>query len=437
MSNIKPEMVASLHLFSSCALCFLAAGLPLSEFDIVLSFFSNFLYCSAALPQVVDRIMSDEDGDRMRYDLLAENLLDPSDDDDAPQQAGEAFRGLVFHVPLDDVLFVRHFILNCSESTSSGTTTNSSSIETLLSSSSTTDEQLGCLLCRCCFEIGHNESRRNVAATIVNEILKIRQGVATSFHSDCGQNVLHICAYSGTSVDSTTQEKEQQSTQILSVVRNVLAINPSLLQSIDWQQFRPLDCISQSIIMLGEAQKYYRTGRLEQFLKDQLALSWEIVGQFLQGQERDTLVGLESTSNLMLHTVLRVGSRQEIPMSLINAALVHFRPMLSIKDGRGNLPLHYAAMTPPSGDDILEFVLSLHESAAKVRNHQGHSPLSLAIQSGRTLETGCRSLLLAAPETMPMIDPCYLEAVLWKLEEKQDSTLVYILIQQHACSFFR
>ena len=117
-------------------------------------------------------------------------------------------------------------------------------------------------------------------------------------------------------------------------------------------------------------------------------------------------------------------------------------PQLKEPNFEGDLPLHVVARLspPPKGEeeeedddegDFLDRVVSLYPGAASKWNRQGQIPLMLALQSGRTWNSGIRRLLEAHPagiddlQLPPRLYPILFERV---IHANQLSTL-YGLIQ--------
>lgn len=112
---------------------------------------------------------------------------------------------------------------------------------------------------------------------------------------------------------------------------------------------------------------------------------------------------VEQQEPLMLHQVLKA---IDIPLALVQRALLRFAGQLQQADSLGNLPLHVVASKAPDADqevgdedddDVLGNVLKAYPDAVSVRNLTGAMPLDLAIAAGRRWKSGIGQLVKAYP----------------------------------------
>ena len=77
----------------------------------------------------------------------------------------------------------------------------------------------------------------------------------------------------------------------------------------------------------------------------------------------------------------------------------------SLKDSRGNLPLHLAAAQTGEESNLIPLLLDRYPEASAISNEEGRLPLSLAIESGKSWDKGgIRRLVKEAPQVLCIRD---------------------------------
>mmetsp|Transcript_3882 Transcript_3882/g.8177 ORF Transcript_3882/g.8177 Transcript_3882/m.8177 type:complete len:588 (+) Transcript_3882:164-1927(+) len=96
------------------------------------------------------------------------------------------------------------------------------------------------------------------------------------------------------------------------------------------------------------------------------------------------------------------------PPEVLRFSLKIFPTQLKQKNDEGNLPLHVAASSPiyikqesePSNEPMISKFLKLYPEGARKLNRAGRFPLTLALESGKTLSNGVKLIIDAAPKAV-------------------------------------
>jgi hypothetical protein len=229
---------------------------------------------------------------------------------------------------------------------------------------------------------------------------------------------------------------------------------PESVHARDYLRLRPIDIITQKIIMMEEVIKYSRMNEEEECRK-MLGGLWRsvsvLVGATGTRQEhgiRENNASIEPT--FLVHCCLR---SKEVPFALTERAMKHNKQQLAAPDANGDLPLHVVARIPPlvqrtaqapstededeederddDEGDFLERVIDLYPEAACHFNNEQQIPLVVAIQAGRKWNSGLSLLLQVNPggieeARIPLnVFPFFLELLC-----KQTSTVYQVLQSQ-------
>lgn len=179
------------------------------------------------------------------------------------------------------------------------------------------------------------------------------------------------------------------------IIECLVRVAPAIISYRDHLNLRPIDILLQKIIMTEEVVKYVNnTGEA---LLDELWETASILARY--ANSRRGQLELQPT----LHSCLRIF---DFPFALKERALKKYYQQLTEPNSFGDLPLHVIArQTPPIEGgvdedyelDFLNRVLTLCPAAAAQWNNEHHTPLNVAIQSGRKWNSGVRRLLEANP----------------------------------------
>ncbi|CAB9496908.1 expressed unknown protein [Seminavis robusta] len=167
---------------------------------------------------------------------------------------------------------------------------------------------------------------------------------------------------------------------------------------------RPIDNLSQSILMSEERSKYYDRHYHEH--SNQKTTSqhlWDCVQPLAVALDPSGDYDWESP---MVHACLRANN---FPYALLERAMKRYGDDFGKADQQGNHPLHIVAgIYSPDDDPEEQFLTSIanrYPKAARITNQQGKLALDLAIQAGlRGWSTGLAELLelYPAPENFSM-----------------------------------
>lgn len=247
-----------------------------------------------------------------------------------------------------------------------------------------------------------------VVETILGRILTIESSIAT-IRNALQQTPLHIAVFS---IPERTD-----------VIERLHHACPENVQARDSLRLRPIDIITERIIMLEEVIKY--STREEVDWGDMIRRFWESVGVLVGAStgggcsvddDRDN-----GKSPLLLHACLR---SKDVPFALTDRAMKHNKGQLQLTDENGDLPLHIVSRIPPPvqqrarntpGDDVseddddnnddgegdfLNRILSCYPKAAAHYNNSNELPLIVAIGSGRKWNSGISRLLEVNPSAI-------------------------------------
>jgi hypothetical protein len=239
---------------------------------------------------------------------------------------------------------------------------------------------------------------------------------------------------------------------------------PASAHARDALRLRPIDILTQKIIMMEEVIKYSRRNE-EAECRKMLDGLWRTVSVLVgaTGRRQDCSGangggagsgggGGAGENNAMepkflVHACLR---SKEVPFALTERAMKHNQDQLATPDANGDLPLHVVARIPPPVNrrtaqtetedenendddegDFLERVIDQYPEAAFRFNNERQIPLIVAIRSGRKWNSGISLLLQANPggieeARIPLnVYPFFLE-----LLGKQTSTIYQMLQSQ-------
>lgn len=253
-----------------------------------------------------------------------------------------------------------------------------------------------------------------VVEKIISRILTIESSIA-SLRNCLQQTPLHIAVFS---IPERTD-----------VIERLYHACPENVQARDALRLRPIDIITERIIMLEEVIKY--STREEVDWDGMIKRFWESVGVLVgasksgqcskDGNDDETT---RTTSPLLLHACLR---SKDVPFALTDRAMKHNKGQLELVDDNGDLPLHTVSRIPPpvrrratsnpeeeedddddsddedddNGEgDFMNRILSAYPQAAAQYNHAHQLPLIVAIESGRKWNSGISRLLEVYPSAI-------------------------------------
>jgi hypothetical protein len=180
------------------------------------------------------------------------------------------------------------------------------------------------------------------------------------------------------------------------IVECLVRVAPEIARQRDCMHLRPIDILTQKVIMTEEVIKYsHQYG--EKILDD----LWETAHVLAHANSLWQDQTLERQP--IVHTCLK---SFDFPFALKERALKRYETQLRQTDGGGNLPLHVIARQYPphkgeeEEDDELDFfnrVLSLYPGGASQLNDEHETPFFIAIRSGRRWNSGLLRLLEAHP----------------------------------------
>jgi len=246
------------------------------------------------------------------------------------------------------------------------------------------------------------------------------------------------------------------------LVRIVLDAAPECIHMRDMEGLRPIEVLTQKILIKEERFKYVVRQITARSNKEEdersLCDHWECARLLAAAHVRSAAAtadagrveddGAESetggakapvvgdvdeedddnnkfgTTATLLHTFVRA---TDIPLAIRERAIRRCPDQLRLPDPvSGNLPLHYAAAIPhhhlaaarrrqqqneddddeeeeeeqEDMDDLLEEILNRYKAGASITNADGKFPIDLAIEAGRTWNTGIGLLLMAYPNAV-------------------------------------
>lgn len=247
-------------------------------------------------------------------------------------------------------------------------------------------------------------------------------GVASSMAmltDNHGDTPLHKCVYCMPERDDIAAYLVQQA--------------PAAVLARNRMNYLPIDLLSNRIIMKEEVTKYSD----KTSLKDEMERMWKTV-LCLTHSSRPATVHFRQP---LVHSCL---VSPAFPDSLLHRAVQRYPEQLRIPNQNGDLPLHLAAKLPPptqdedddasgtESDDVFIFLLIRYKEATSVLNHQGLSPLALAIQFGHGWQSGTiRSALDVCPEAVGQLNlpPKVLPFLLERLVNENRLKATYGVLQ--------
>ncbi|CAJ1906381.1 unnamed protein product [Cylindrotheca closterium] len=179
------------------------------------------------------------------------------------------------------------------------------------------------------------------------------------------------------------------------IIECLVRVAPAIIGYRDHLNLRPIDILLQKIIMTEEVVKYVNNTGVA--LLDELWETASILARYANSKKS------QPQFQPTLHSCLRIF---DFPFALKERALKRYYQQLTVVDATGDLPLHVIArQTPPAEGgvdedyelDFLNRVLTLCPAAAAQWNNEHHTPLYVAIKSGRKWSSGVRRLLDANP----------------------------------------
>ncbi len=279
----------------------------------------------------------------------------------------------------------------------------------------------------------------SVVETIVRHTITKESNLA-SLRNQSQQTPLHVAV-------SLIPERTE-------VIQCLYQACPESVHARDSQQLRPIDIITERIIMLEEVIKY-STKDVKKDWQDMICSFWQsvsvLVGATPSTTKHHSRLNESHTqaTTLLLHSCLQ---SKDVPFALTERAMTHSKAQLLLPDDNGDLPLHIVSRIPPQvqshtrsslddydqdqddesesesdngEDDFLNRVISLYPAAAFRYNNEQQLPLIVAIQAGRKWASGISSLLQANPGAIEDVQlplnvfPYLLELL---LSSRQDTT---------------
>lgn len=207
-----------------------------------------------------------------------------------------------------------------------------------------------------------------------------------------------------------------------SIIKLLLRDYPEALNQRDEVFMRPIDHLAHKVIMLQERRKYDED-------EDKKMLSmWEVLEAFVF-TELSFSEGfvISNLPRYLLHACLQVDS---VPLSLLTFVMKEKEHEFLLTDYSGDLPLHIIARKVPrrsksksckntdsededddeDEDDVddqidhLNRAIKAFPDATRMKNHQQKTPLVVAIESGRTWNSGILDLLNVYPAGIVDVD---------------------------------
>lgn len=216
------------------------------------------------------------------------------------------------------------------------------------------------------------------------------------------------------------------------IVRTIVGVAPDVVHLRDMEGLRPIDIMTQKILMKEERFRYLGSRRSpedSQLLED----AWECARFIVKAHAR------EQIDRPMLHTCLLASG--DVPLALIERALRRYRDQLPLADEEGNLPLHLVAgrLPPEDADDLLGEVLNKYPEAAERKNHADQRPFDCAIEANRHWDTGVGLLLNSLPAALESLNLStnVLSIIFEELYRRGHPGIVYTMLRTDPDLFFR
>lgn len=201
----------------------------------------------------------------------------------------------------------------------------------------------------------------------------------------------------------------------IDIIRYLLRQAPKNVFKENNLHLRPIDLMSQQI-MMGEEGMKYDLDLEPHYLKDECDPMWETVDLLVKASADPE--NYESLSMPLLHSCLIC---KDVPYALMHRVIRQFSNQLSIRNDDGDLPLHLVASRPPGEadtfddvGDLFSLMLTKYPGASTVLNAKGLSPLAVAVRNGHSWQsrvvTGFLSktpaslgTLIVAPKVLPYL----------------------------------
>lgn len=217
------------------------------------------------------------------------------------------------------------------------------------------------------------------------------------------------------------------------LVQSLVDAAPFCVQVRDDEGLRPIDILTQKIIMIEERIRYLgKRNDNDQELLD----NWESARALVTAHaksKRNRLVERKeqlSQQTRFLHCYLQA---TDVPLSLIERAIRRYEFELALPDAEGNLPLHHIAARLPTddADDLLPDILSNYPKAASTRNRCGQWPFNIALQAGREWDSGLSLLLDSFPGALENLDftPTSIPLIIREFQRRGRSWLIFVLLR--------
>lgn len=212
------------------------------------------------------------------------------------------------------------------------------------------------------------------------------------------------------------------------ICRLLVETNPLILNVNDHVGLRPIDIITQKIVMKEELMRYlsksigngggasFQTHAEIDAESRLLENCWESARILCLAHGGELTINNNNNNNNACWPLLHACclSRRHVPLSLVHRALCKCgSAQLELQDDiRGETPLHIvsrntvedAQQQPEDADDeeleLLALICMKNPKAAGILNENNQYPLDVAIQTGRTWNTGCQFLAQAYPPAL-------------------------------------
>eukprot|EP00978_Attheya_sp_CCMP212_P032407 scaffold126363_cov52-Attheya_sp.AAC.2 len=257
---------------------------------------------------------------------------------------------------------------------------------------------LTALHCACC---------QNASLAVIQELVQVCPDAVsipdhegwTPLHFVCNQvlgttermgefHAFHIaCILIGTNRAITFIEDLQGGNPLDRLLLNAFSFFEDTMTEIDKWKLTPKTGGHElrAHILTGDVEVFWRMASL-------LIRQFESIESELEGNDSVVMVG-----SPILHVVASMG--YHVPVQILQFTAKLFCEQTLDRDPSGNTPLHLAALAPCAhgNSDRIAHLVAMNKDAAFIQNNDGHTPLALAIQSGKTWKSGVRTLLNISP----------------------------------------
>lgn len=253
-----------------------------------------------------------------------------------------------------------------------------------------------------------NQTLLHASDNVLTEAL----GLLCSMDQQCPWNIFQLFLTSRSGLATRYRKRTTEQTCVhlllekrhepnrLRMLKTILTLDSNLSRVVDQNHLRPIDQLTQRILMVEERRRYEHHGSRTTHDNNGEHDFFECARALLLAECN---ISVDSCMPL-LHACLRATNT---PFSLLEISIRKFGQQTAlVADENGNLPLHLAATRDPEDDDVtlIKALLRFGPTAASIRNHAGHTPLYLALSTGRTWEHGCEALFKAAPDASIVSD---------------------------------